>query len=83
MVATSDPAAAAEESGAAEDKEDLFEEFDGDVFGGSDFVTLPLMLYQQLGAYRMDEASATALLLALLVFVFALGALKETGHAHS
>ena len=52
-------------------------------FGGSDFVTLPLMLYQQLGAYRMDEASATALLLALLVFVFALGALKETGHAHS
>ena len=52
-------------------------------FGGSDFVTLPLMLYQQLGAYRMDEAAATAFLLACLVFTFALGALRDSSHAHS
>jgi thiamine transport system permease protein len=51
-------------------------------FGGSDFVTLPLMLYQQLGAYRMDEAAATAFLLACLVFTFALGALRDSSHAH-
>ena len=40
LVATADAAAAAEEAGAAEDEEDLFEEFDGDVFGGGDFVDL-------------------------------------------
>lgn len=50
-------------------------------FGGVDLVTLPLLLYQQLGAYRMQEASATALLLTLLVFLFALGALKARSHA--
>lgn len=50
-------------------------------FGGGDLVTLPLMLYQQLGAYRMEEAAGTALLLAILVFVFALGALKDDDHA--
>ena len=46
-------------------------------FGGGDLITLPLMLHQQLGAYRMQEASATALCLAGLVFIFALVALKD------
>ena len=50
-------------------------------FGGGDLVTLPLMLYQQLGAYRMEDAAGTALLLAVLVFMFALGALKDDDHA--
>ena len=50
-------------------------------FGGGDLVTLPLMLYQQLGAYRMAEAAGTALLLAILVFVLALGALKDNDDA--
>lgn len=50
-------------------------------FGGGDLVTLPLMLYQQLGAYRMTEAAGTALLLAILVFVLALGALKDNDDA--
>lgn len=50
-------------------------------FGGGDLVTLPLMLYQQLGAYRMDEAAGTALLLACLVFALAFAALKDNRHA--
>lgn len=50
-------------------------------FGGGDLITLPLMLYQQLGAYRMQEASATALCLSVLVFLFALGALRDFIHA--
>lgn len=50
-------------------------------FGGVDLITLPLLLYQQLGAYRMQDASATALLLTLLVFLFAFGALKARSHA--
>ncbi len=36
------------------------------LFGSRDSTTLPLLLYQSLGAYRMDEAQALALLLALL-----------------
>ncbi|MBU3730988.1 MAG: ABC transporter permease subunit [Beijerinckiaceae bacterium] len=50
-------------------------------FGGGDLITLPLMLYQQLGAYRMEEAAGTALFLAILVFFFALGALKDRDDA--
>lgn len=50
-------------------------------FGGGDLVTLPLMLYQQLGAYRMQEAAGTALLLACLVFALAFAALKDQSHA--
>lgn len=40
LIATSDAAPAAEETRAAENEEDLFEEFDGDVFSGGDFVDL-------------------------------------------
>ena len=36
------------------------------LFGSQQFQTLPLMLYQRIGSYRLTEASATALLLLLL-----------------
>ncbi len=36
------------------------------LFGSSDSTTLPLLLYQQLGAYRTDEAAVSAGLLLLL-----------------
>ncbi|MDJ1159638.1 ABC transporter permease subunit [Chelatococcus sp. SYSU_G07232] len=39
-------------------------------FGSGEFVTLPVLLHQRLGAYRMDEAASVALLLALLAFAF-------------
>ncbi len=42
------------------------------LFGTSNTATLPLLIYQQLGAYRLDAAAVTALLLvalALGVFV--------------
>jgi thiamine transport system permease protein len=45
------------------------------LFGSSAFTTLPLLLYQRMGAYRSDEAAALALLLALLCL--ALFALAE------
>ncbi|STO72017.1 thiamine/thiamine pyrophosphate ABC transporter permease ThiP [Avibacterium paragallinarum] len=43
------------------------------LFGSQDFTSLPYLLYQQLGAYRVKEASVTALILLLLcgaLFVF-------------
>ncbi|SUU96833.1 thiamine/thiamine pyrophosphate ABC transporter permease ThiP [Avibacterium paragallinarum] len=43
------------------------------LFGSQDFTSLPYLLYQQLGAYRIKEASVTALILLLLcgaLFVF-------------
>lgn len=42
-------------------------------FGSPDFLTLPYLLYQQLGSYRSDDAALTAfilLLCALLPFLF-------------
>ncbi len=36
------------------------------LFGGGDTATLPLMLYQRMGSYRIDEAAALALVLAAL-----------------
>jgi thiamine transport system permease protein len=45
------------------------------LFGTQDFVTLPALVYRQLGAYRIDEASATALV--LLLFSGTLIALAE------
>lgn len=36
------------------------------LFGGPGTATLPLLLYQQLGAYRVEEAAVTALLLLLV-----------------
>jgi thiamine transport system permease protein len=41
------------------------------LFGSQDFATLPWMLYQKIGSYRTDEASAIALvLLAITLAVF-------------
>ena len=45
------------------------------LFGAEGFVTLPALLYQQMGSYRMEGASGTALVLALLAL--ALVALAE------
>jgi thiamine transport system permease protein len=39
------------------------------LFGTQDFITLPALVYRQMGSYRFDEAIGTALLLGLLVFV--------------
>ncbi|QIM62393.1 thiamine/thiamine pyrophosphate ABC transporter permease ThiP [Pasteurellaceae bacterium Orientalotternb1] len=38
-------------------------------FGSPDFSTLPYLLYQQLGSYRMDDAAVTALVLMVLAFL--------------
>lgn len=51
-------------------------------FGGS-VTTLPLLLYQHLGAYRVDEAAAVALLLAALVFCLFLLADRLSGDRHA
>ncbi|MDP9137217.1 MAG: thiamine/thiamine pyrophosphate ABC transporter permease [Pseudomonadota bacterium] len=41
-------------------------------FGGENFITLPLYLYQRLGSYRTSDAAGIALVLLLLCFVMAL-----------
>ena len=38
------------------------------LFGGSDFVTLPLKIYQLMGAYRLDQALSSAVVLVSLSF---------------
>ena len=38
------------------------------LFGGADFATLPLKIYQLMGAYRMDQALSSAIVLVLLSF---------------
>lgn len=48
-------------------------------FGSGEFVTLPVLLHQRLGAYRMDEAASIALLLAALVFTLFFLAQRLTG----
>jgi thiamine transport system permease protein len=48
-------------------------------FGSGTILTLPLLLHQRLGAYRMEEAASVALLLALLVLLLFLGAQKWSG----
>jgi thiamine transport system permease protein len=45
------------------------------LFGTQDFVTLPALIYRQMGSYRFDAAIGTALVLALLVL--ALSSLAE------
>lgn len=40
------------------------------LFGSQDFQTLPYYLYQQMGAYRTQQAAVTALLLLLICFLF-------------
>ena len=38
------------------------------LFGTPNTATLPLLIYQQLSAYRLDAAAATALLLVVMTF---------------
>ena len=40
------------------------------LFGTQDFVTLPALIYRQMGSYRFDEAIGTALVLGALVLAF-------------
>jgi thiamine transport system permease protein len=40
------------------------------LFGTQDFVTLPALIYRQMGTYRFDAAIGTALVLGLLVLAF-------------
>ncbi len=48
-------------------------------FGSGTILTLPLLLYQRMGAYRMAESASVALLLALLVLALFLSAQKWSG----
>jgi thiamine transport system permease protein len=48
-------------------------------FGSGNILTLPLLLYQRLGNYRMAESASIALLLALLVLALFLAAQKWSG----
>jgi thiamine transport system permease protein len=48
-------------------------------FGSSDLLTLPLLLHQRMGAYRMEEAASVALLLTLLVLGLFYAAQKWSG----
>jgi thiamine transport system permease protein len=41
------------------------------LFGGAELRTLPYLLYERLGAYRLDEASAVGLLLVAIAFALA------------
>jgi thiamine transport system permease protein len=48
-------------------------------FGSGNILTLPLLLYQRMGAYRLNESASVALLLALLVLALFLAAKKLSG----
>ena len=48
-------------------------------FGSGDLVTLPVLLHQRLGAYRMAEAASVSLLLSLLVLGLFLAAQRWSG----
>jgi thiamine transport system permease protein len=50
-------------------------------FGSGNIQTLPLLLYQRMGAYRVAEAGSVALLLALLVLGLFLAAQRWSGDA--
>ncbi len=52
------------------------------LFGGTELVTLPYLLYERLGAYRHDEASAIGLVIVLVAFLLAhvSGRLSHAGH---
>jgi thiamine transport system permease protein len=41
------------------------------LFGGTELTTLPYLLYERLGAYRLDEASAIGLFIVLVAFILA------------
>jgi thiamine transport system permease protein len=40
------------------------------LFGTQDFLTLPALIYRQMGSYRFDAAIGTAMILAILVLAF-------------
>jgi thiamine transport system permease protein len=48
-------------------------------FGSGTILTLPLLLYQRMGAYRMNDAASVALLLGALVFGLFLAAQRWSG----
>jgi thiamine transport system permease protein len=48
-------------------------------FGSGNILTLPLLLYQRMGSYRMAESASVALLLALLTLALFLAAQKWSG----
>jgi thiamine transport system permease protein len=48
-------------------------------FGAGNLETLPLLLYERMGAYRLDEAASVALLLSILVLSLFLAAQKWSG----
>jgi thiamine transport system permease protein len=50
-------------------------------FGAGNLQTLPLLLYQRMGAYRLEEAAAVAFLLALLVLGLFVAAQRWSGDA--
>jgi thiamine transport system permease protein len=41
------------------------------LFGGTELVTLPYLVYERLGAYRLDEASAIGLFIVIVAFLLA------------
>jgi thiamine transport system permease protein len=41
------------------------------LFGGQDLITLPFLLFENLGAYRLDEASAIGLFIVVVAFLLA------------
>ncbi|WP_165820024.1 ABC transporter permease subunit [Microvirga sp. KLBC 81] len=41
------------------------------LFGGQELITLPYLLFENLGAYRLEEASAIGLLIVLVAFLLA------------
>jgi len=41
------------------------------LFGGTELVTLPYLLYERLGAYRMDEASSVGLVIVFVAVILA------------
>ncbi|MCA3561659.1 MAG: ABC transporter permease subunit [Aestuariivirga sp.] len=49
------------------------------LFGTQDFVTLPALIYRQMGSYRFDEAIGTALVLSALVLAFSTLARRWSG----
>jgi thiamine transport system permease protein len=52
------------------------------LFGGTELVTLPYLLYERLGAYRLDEASAIGLVIVLVALLLAhvSGRMSHAGH---
>jgi thiamine transport system permease protein len=48
-------------------------------FGSGSILTLPLLIYQRMGSYRMAESASVALLLSLLVLALFLAAQKWSG----